>query len=133
MLIDDAVARFARQVAVDDADRARLEHSLARRNGVALDGLGIDQLVGDRDAALLVVHDRDDREVAFVHAERLAEIWRNATLHPTSDLGHRRILREDAVVGEAVEFLRHGIAAPVSELVREVDRLLAATRANTAP
>jgi hypothetical protein len=29
------------------------------------------------------------------------------------------------VISETVDFLRHGVAAPVSELVREVDRLLA--------
>src|SRR5262249_33884953 len=80
---------------------------------------------GQRDAALLVVHDRDDREVAFVHAERLVAIWRNATLHATSGLGHRRILRDDAVIAEILEFVRHGVAAPASELVREADRLLA--------
>ena len=125
VLIDDAVARFARQVALDDPDRTQLEHRLADANGMALDELGIDQLVGRREAALLVVHDRDDREVAFVHAERLAAIWRNAALHPTSGLGHRRILRDPAVVADVTEFLRHGVAAPASELVREVDRLLA--------
>src|SRR5262249_41947748 len=64
VLIDDAVARFAREVALDETDRAKLEHQLAEHNGVAIDALGIDQLVGQRDAALLVVHDRDDREVA---------------------------------------------------------------------
>jgi hypothetical protein len=125
VLIDDAVARFARRVALDDPDRERLERQLADSNGVAIDALGVDQLVGQRDAALLVVHDRDDREVAFVHGERLVAIWRNATLHATSGLGHRRILRDDAVISEVVGFLRHGVAAPVSELVREVDRLLA--------
>lgn len=125
VLIDDAVARFARRIALDEPDRERLERQLADSNGVAVDALGVDQLVGQRDAALLVVHDRDDREVAFVHAERLAAIWRNATLHATSGLGHRRILRDDAVISDVVDFLCHGVAAPVSELVREVDRLLA--------
>jgi len=87
VLVDDAVARFARRVALDEPDRTRLEHQLADSSGIALDDLGIDQLVGRRDAALLVVHDRDDREVAFVHAERLAAIWRNAALHPLAQRG----------------------------------------------
>jgi len=124
-LIGDVVAQFARRVGLDDADRAQFELQLASHNGVALDALGIEQLVGRRDAALLVVHDRDDREVPFVHGERLAAVWRNATLHATRGLGHRRILRDAAVIDEVVAFAGHGIAAPVSELVREVDRLLA--------
>jgi pimeloyl-ACP methyl ester carboxylesterase len=126
VLVDDAVARFARAVALDDADRASLEAQLARDNGVPTDALELDQLVGRRDAALLIVHDRLDREVSFTHAERLAETWRQARLHATEGLGHRRILRDDAVVAEVVEFVKHGVRPPVSELVREVDRLLAA-------
>ena len=123
-LIDDAVARFARRVALDDADRGMLKRQLAIHNGVSVDDLGIDRLVGQRDAALLVVHDRDDREVPFVHGERLAATWRNATLHATSGLGHRRILRDPQVVAEVAAFVSHGVSAPASELVREVDRLL---------
>jgi pimeloyl-ACP methyl ester carboxylesterase len=124
-LIDDAVARFARHVALDDRDRGLLERQLASRNGVALEALAIEQLVGPRDSALLVIHDRDDREVPFVHGERLAATWQNATLHATSGLGHRRILRDDAVIAEVVDFVRQAVAPPASELVREVDRMLA--------
>jgi pimeloyl-ACP methyl ester carboxylesterase len=125
-VIDDAVARFARSVALDDRDRALLAHQLASHNGVTFAALDVEQLVGQRDAALLVVHDRDDREVPLWHGERLAAIWRNATLHTTTGLGHRRILRDAAVVAEVVAFARDGVAAPASELVREVDRLLGA-------
>jgi pimeloyl-ACP methyl ester carboxylesterase len=124
VLIDDALARFARAVALDDRDRASFEHQLENRSGVPLEALTLERLVGTRDAALLVLHDRDDREVPFVHGERLAAAWREATLRPTVGLGHRRILRDDRVVAETVEFVRHGVAAPASELVREVDRLL---------
>jgi pimeloyl-ACP methyl ester carboxylesterase len=125
VLIDDAVARFARAVALDDRDRASLEAQLARDNGVATSALELDQLVGQRDAALLIVHDRLDREVPFAHGERLAAAWRQARLHATSGLGHRRILRDEAVIAQVAEFVTHGVRPPASELVREVDRLLA--------
>ncbi len=125
-LIDDAVARFARSVALDDHDREALEHQLASHSGVESEALVIERLVGERDAALLVVHDRADQEVPFIHGVRLAATWREARLHATDGLGHRRILRDDAVVAEIVEFVSYGVAPPASELVREVDRLLAA-------
>ena len=64
-------------------------------------------------------------EVPFVHGERLAATWRDAKLHATAGLCHRRILRDDDVIAEAVRFIGHGIAPPASELVLEVDRLLA--------
>jgi len=124
-LIDEAVSRFARAVALDDRDRDTFARQLADHNGVTVAALGIERLVGNREAALLVVHDRDDREVAFHHGERLAATWHNATLLATSGLGHRRVLRDAAVVAEVVGFVRHGIARPASDLVREVDLLLA--------
>jgi pimeloyl-ACP methyl ester carboxylesterase len=124
VVIDDALARFAREVALDDDDRSSFEHQLASHSGVAPDALRLEPLVGARDAALLVIHDRGDREVPFFHGERLAETWRNAMLRATDDLGHRRILRDPQVVTQVVEFIRHGVPAPASELVREVDRLL---------
>jgi pimeloyl-ACP methyl ester carboxylesterase len=125
VLIDDAIARFARAVALDDGDRSSLVRQLASHNGVSVRALELERLVGERDAALLVVHDPGDREVAFAHGERLAATWREAKLHATAGLGHRRILRDDGVIAETVGFIRDGVAPPVSPLVREVDRLLA--------
>jgi pimeloyl-ACP methyl ester carboxylesterase len=73
---------------------------------------------------LLVIHDRADREVPFVHGERLAALWPEAELHAPTGLGHRRILRDPAVIADAVRFIQDGVRPPASELVREVDRLL---------
>ncbi len=125
VLINDSVARFARAIALEDRDRAALESQLASHSGVALEALQLDQLVGQRDAALLVVHDRSDREVPFAHGQQLANAWRNAALLATDGLGHRRVLRDDQVIQETLAFVQHGVAPPASELVREVDRLLA--------
>jgi len=125
VLISDSVARFGHAIALDDRDCSTLEHQLASHNGVSFESLTIERLVGERDQALLVIHDQTDREVPFRHGERLATAWRQATLHATTGLGHRRILRDPAVVAEAVGFIQHGVSPPASELVREVDRLLA--------
>lgn len=125
VIIDDAVRRFARMVGLDEADRIVLEQRLAEHTGIAPESLALERLVGERDGhSLLIVHDRDDREVNFNHGERLAEIWPNAMLHATTGLGHRRILRDDDVLRRAVDILSEGIEPPVSDLVREVDRQL---------
>jgi hypothetical protein len=47
----------------------------------------------------LVVHDRDDNEVAHDEADRLVATWPQADLVSTSRLGHHRILRAAEVVG----------------------------------
>lgn len=130
VLIDEAIARFTGLVGLDAADRARLELQIAQRTGTPLEALELEHLAGGRDASLLVVHDRDDREVPFRNGERLAAAWPHARLVPTSGLGHRRILRDPAVLAEVVEAVRVGVPLPASDLVREVDRLVDALEAS---
>jgi len=124
VIIDDAVERFAKVVALDDDDRRALEDHMGAATGIGFDTLRLEHLVGERTGALLVIHDREDREVPFEHGVRLVEAWRDATIRPTEGLGHRRILRDDQVIGELVAFASIGLPIPASDLVRELDRQL---------
>lgn len=126
VLIDDAIARFAKLVALDDTERDALISGLAEHTGLGLDALSLEALASRRDARLLVFHDREDAEVPLRHGERLARVWPEAQLVLTEGLGHRRILRDPRVVAETVAFVRQGVRPPASDLVREVDRALAA-------
>jgi pimeloyl-ACP methyl ester carboxylesterase len=128
VLIDDAIRRFSRVVGLDDDDRAALEARLAEHTGVAVDAIALERLVGRRVDDLLVVHDRDDREVELVHGECLAAIWPGAELLVTEGLGHRRLLRDRSVIARVVDVLRDGLGPPSSDLVREVDRCLDGVR-----
>jgi pimeloyl-ACP methyl ester carboxylesterase len=124
VIIDESLVKFARAVALDDRDRDGFERRIVLASGVALGALSVEALAGKRDAALLVVHDRNDREVGVKHGDRLAAAWPNAQLVLTDELGHRRILRDDAVIARVVDFVRTGLPLPASDLVRELDRLL---------
>lgn len=53
----------------------------------------------------LVIHDEDDNEVPCEHGKRIAAQWPGARLVLTQTLGHRRILRDTAVIEAAVGFL----------------------------
>ena len=128
VLLEDSVGRFARAVGLDEADRAGLEQRLGASTGIPLASLRLPALTAGRDAALLVVHDREDREVPFAQGEALAAAWPAAQLQSTSGVGHRRILRDPGVVARAVELVRAGVPAPASDLVREVDRHLLGAR-----
>jgi pimeloyl-ACP methyl ester carboxylesterase len=127
-IVDDAVVRFARMVGLDDSDRIALERRLAEHTGLTLESLALERLVAGCDAALLVVHDRDDREVPFAHGQRLAAAWPNAQLRETTGLGHRRILRDADTIAAVVEHACFGVSPPRSDLVREVDRLVGGAR-----
>jgi hypothetical protein len=53
----------------------------------------------------LVLHDRDDAEVALADGEAIARAWPGARLVATEGLGHRRILRAPGVHQEAARFV----------------------------
>lgn len=54
---------------------------------------------------LLLVHDRGDREVPFAHSRAVAAAWPHARLVATEGLGHRKLLRDAAVVAGVVGFI----------------------------
>ena len=81
----------------------------------ALAGERIDRLnsswLGPRlGASLLVIHDREDREVPLADGERVAREAASGRLVVTEGLGHRRILRDPGVAKEAVRFLSEGLS-----------------------
>jgi pimeloyl-ACP methyl ester carboxylesterase len=54
---------------------------------------------------LLVIHDRNDREVGYADGRAYADSWPGATLLTTEGLGHRRLLTDYAVIDTAVGFV----------------------------
>ena len=53
----------------------------------------------------LVLHDRGDRQTPYAGAERLVDALPDAQMVTTEGLGHRRILRDPAVIARVVEFI----------------------------
>ena len=116
MLIDDAVFRFTQLMQLGGRERALLEDRLGKHTGILPSSLTLEGLVGDRDAALLVVHDDGDKDVPPLHGRRLAATWPGAQLVSTDGLGHRRILRDPAVVAGAVQFVTAGAPTSATDL-----------------
>jgi len=54
---------------------------------------------------VLIVHDQDDRDVDWQHAQWLAQSGKNTQLYITQGLGHRRILRDATVIQRIVNFI----------------------------
>ncbi len=57
-------------------------------------------------AEAIVIHDEDDNDVVIASGRALARAWPGAKFMQTRGLGHRRILRDAAVIAVAVEFFR---------------------------
>lgn len=56
---------------------------------------------------IMIVHDENDREISMEHPKALLKIVPDANFLPTTGLGHVRILRDQTVVEEVLEFVKH--------------------------
>ena len=56
-------------------------------------------------AKVLIIHDKNDREVDVQDANSIAKKLKNGSLLITNNLGHRRILRDEKVIEKIIEFL----------------------------
>jgi pimeloyl-ACP methyl ester carboxylesterase len=54
---------------------------------------------------ILVVHDRSDTETAWAEGAAIAKAWPQSVLKTTEGLGHRRVLRDSAVVDAVTSFV----------------------------
>jgi len=54
----------------------------------------------------LILHDKNDKDAEIEHAYALHKILPDAHVHYTEGLGHVRILRDEKVVNEVIEFIR---------------------------
>jgi pimeloyl-ACP methyl ester carboxylesterase len=100
------VARFGRQLGLGAAVMAEMRRYSERRIQARWDDLPLVPLRGlPNPPPLLVVHDRDDREVRSADGAAVAAAWPGARLLETEGLGHRRVLRDPAVVGTVAAFL----------------------------
>jgi pimeloyl-ACP methyl ester carboxylesterase len=96
--------RFARTVGLPDESRDIMTDNLARRLGFTWSDLDLPELVADSTVPALVVHDRQDSDVGFSHAERIVAAWPGAELLPTSGLGHSGALEEASVIARIRSF-----------------------------
>ncbi len=55
---------------------------------------------------VLLVHDQNDQEIPFAHARLIQAASNGAKLLATEGLGHRRILKDSAVIKATVSFIR---------------------------
>jgi pimeloyl-ACP methyl ester carboxylesterase len=103
---DSFWARFRAGVGVSDEVWRRLLRAAESWLGVRFDGIAPFDLAPRMTTPLLVLHDADDRELAFGEGAELASRWPGAALRRTEGLGHLRILRDERCVAEAVRFLQ---------------------------
>jgi pimeloyl-ACP methyl ester carboxylesterase len=96
---------FSDALALPGAVRAHLKERVERRVGITMERMRADLIAPSMRTPLLVVHDRNDKEVPAESGQSIAEAWPNAELIITEGLGHQRILRAEHVTNVAVNFI----------------------------
>ena len=97
---------FADHLRLPSGARAVMRRNLEARLQIRWEDLHLPTIARTLSARALLLHDRKDEEVPFVHVEEIAAAWPDARLVPTAGLGHRGLLRDPEVVRETVAFLR---------------------------
>jgi len=100
------VERFGRRLGLSRTVMAEMRRHSETRIQARWEDLPLVPLRGlSEPPPLLVVHDRDDREVPFADGAAIAAVWPGARFLDTSGLGHRRVLRDAAVVASVAGFV----------------------------
>lgn len=97
--------RFARWHWLPEPVRRSMQAAIEERYGVRWEELEIERLGARVSGRALVVHDRGDTVVPWRHGLRVAKAWPGGRFMLTSGFGHGRLLREDAVVLAAADFI----------------------------
>jgi pimeloyl-ACP methyl ester carboxylesterase len=110
---------FSRALGLSGAVAADARRRLERRVGENFGELNVSSFASRITAPVLVVHDRNDDEVPWSEGEENARLLPGGFLVTTNGLGHRRLLRDGAVVERAVRFLAEGIAPKRCEVCHD--------------
>jgi pimeloyl-ACP methyl ester carboxylesterase len=98
--------RFTGSLGLGRRARRRLDADLQTRVGMLVEEFELRGLAVDPEPPpLLVVHDRDDRQLAWADSAALVDRWPHARLVTTQGLGHSRLLGDRTVHDEIVRFL----------------------------
>lgn len=107
-----SIAPFGRMLGVSPRVMADFARHVERRFDRAWPEFDVAALPTVRPVPpLLIIHDRDDAEVSYAGSQDLAAAWPQARLVTTTEFGHRRLLREESVVAQAVAFVTQATPA----------------------
>lgn len=100
------VQRFADLLALPAAVVRRMLEVASVQTGRVAESFSLTQTAGQvRAARVLLLHDCQDESVPFAEAQAIARSWPGIEFHPTTGLGHNRIMRDQGVIRQVAAFL----------------------------
>lgn len=105
---DYIISDFLRRINGSPRSGERFKQNIVKQFNRTFDEFSvmnsIEQVKGKMD--MLMIHDRDDREVPIHHAQDLQSKAPWVQLHITEGLGHMRILKDKSVIEECCAFVK---------------------------
>ena len=83
----------------------RIQERFLKERNLDVFSLSLESFASSFELPILVIHDREDREVAYEQGKKYAENFPNAVLITTTGLGHRRILRDAGIINKLNKFI----------------------------
>ncbi|MEO8101082.1 MAG: alpha/beta fold hydrolase [Betaproteobacteria bacterium] len=97
---------FAKTLGLSERIRAAMQWRLEQKIGVQWTEFEMPRAAASLTAKALVIHDQLDRDVRIENGLSVARAWPDARFKRTFGLGHRKVLRDSAVITAAVDFLQ---------------------------
>ena len=108
--LSSAITGFSRLARLSKETEEELRNLMENKFGEDVwQRSSVDRIAAKFNIPALLFHDRSDREVSYQESMAIARSWPNAQLIVTSGLGHKRILRDDRVVRQTVNFITEGV------------------------
>lgn len=102
-----AIAAIRKLLKVSEATVEQCQQVFASQMGVSSwQELMQGRAFANPDGQLLLIFDKDDREVDHHYGDQIARWWPGSVLIKTEGLGHRRLMWDDQVIKHVVDYLR---------------------------
>ena len=97
--------RFAQFIGLTASVTNRFVNGVETTVGIPFERINLAERAAELSIPALLVHDKEDQEVPFWHAQKIQFVLSSARLVTTKSLGHRRIVRDPYVVEQIAEFI----------------------------
>lgn len=104
--VTSILQRYHDQIKLSASARVKFHERITRITGLTPSQASLANNNLSLQTKTLLIHDIHDREVPFEDFEQLQKAWPNTRSIATSGLGHRRILRDESVAHQIIEFIK---------------------------
>lgn len=105
-IVQDILDDFVTKLELKPNISSKLREHFEKKYGQEMDSYSAYKSAMEIDIPVLVIHDKNDPEVAVTAGINIYNHLKNGTLYLTEGLGHRKILGDPVVIDKVVQFVK---------------------------